>query len=93
MIQLPEIDDDNDQFYCIRISSETLGDSIEFKNYELLKSINKTEIDRQYWKVKSGNLEKHYKIWWKEPISFDLDSITEEVIICWKALLKNWTFW
>jgi hypothetical protein len=45
MIQLPEIDDDTDQFYCIRISSETLGDSIEFKNYELLKSINKTEID------------------------------------------------
>jgi hypothetical protein len=62
MIQLPEIDDDTDQFYCIRISSETLGDSIEFKNYELLKNINKTEID---------NLEELKVETWRNIIRYD----------------------
>lgn len=40
MILLPQIEDDYDQFYCIRISSETLGDPFEFKNTELLRRVN-----------------------------------------------------
>lgn len=44
-VNLPAIDDDHNQFYCIQIWSENLGAPVEFKNLTLLELVNNTKDD------------------------------------------------
>ena len=42
---LPNILDDHDEFYCIQLTSETLGAPSEYKNSTLLQTIKNTDED------------------------------------------------
>lgn len=56
-INLPNIEDDRQQFYSLQLFSETLGAPYEFKNLDLLQKINETSKDN-IKKLKSQNKEE-----------------------------------